>query len=623
MLSPGEWHKLVPEDLGENLAVRQRINTAARNNPALQRRIRQICKDDILFYINLFVWQFNPKKKGNAAIAPFITWDFQDALFLDTPETTGEKGILWCYEHDKSMVVQKSREMGLSWCFLIAEDWLSLFHPHVQSLNISRNEKAVDAANPDSLFWKVRYMHGLLADWLKGPIVQHKLHFEFEKTGSYINGEASTGEAGVGGRASVVFVDEFPLIKEASEVRQRTAGTSDCRFFNGTHQGVGTEFARLCDRTLNPEIILRTIHWSQHPDKKKGLYEYDPEHPGVPIIHDKTFDFPPDFEFVLDGTPTGGPRPGVRSPWYDSKCRDIGEARAIAMELDIDPQGSAKQFYSPIVIRELIQEFCRPPVWEGTIEYDELTGHFKGIQQVPNGRLKLWAMPDRFGRLPASEYRVGADVSMGTGATPSCASGGDASKGLKVLEYAIADKNPDEFACICTAICWFLQDRAGGPARLCWESAGSTGSKFGQRISKLGFTNIHMHVEEFMRGAKSSNRAGWYPTEKTKISLHMDYRTALEKRWILNPSRSSLVELLNFMYNSIGNLVHAGAENEPDPSGARGNHGDMGTADAIMWMLSKDLGVMPTLKKKPEPFEYGSLGWRRQYWKELERQEQY
>lgn len=623
MLSPGKWHLEVPKDYDKNLAARQRINTAARTNPALQRRIREICKDDILFYINLFVWQFNPKKKGNSAVAPFITWDFQDEFFLDRPDTTGEKGFLWCYENDKSMVCQKSRDMGLSWSFLIGEDWLSLFHDHVQSLNISKSEKAVDAANPDSLFWKLRYMHGLLADWLKGPIVEQKLHFRYERSGSYINGDSSTGDAGVGGRASVVFIDEFSVIKEASEVRQRTAGTSDCRFFNGTHRGVGTEFERLCDRTLNPEIVLRTIHWTQHPWKKKGLYQYDPEHPGVPIILDKTYEFPPDFPFVLDGSPTGGPRPGVRSPWYDQMCGNIGDARAIAMELDIDPQGSAKQFYSPIVIRELIHEFCRPPVWEGEVDYDKLTGHFKGLTPAPGGHLRLWANLDRYGRLPASEYRVGCDISMGTGATPSCASGMDASKGLKILEYSVADKNPQEFAPIVTAICWFLLDRSGGPARLCWESAGSSGAMFDKEIKRLGFQNIHMHIEEFMRGAKSSNRAGWYPNEKSKILLHQDYKTALEKRWIMNPSRSSLVECLNFMYNSIGNLVHAGAENEPDPSGARGNHGDMATADAICWMLSKDMGVVPTLKKKVEPYEYGSLGWRREYWAERERQEQY
>ena len=223
MLSPGSYHLRVPKSPLKNLRFRQWLLKRCMEEKSYRRAVIEMCRQDIAFFISTFVWQFNPKKKNTAAVGPFILWDFQEAVLLDRPESvrmpeiTKGMGVIWCYENDRSLVVQKSREMGISWLMLLVQDWLALFHPYFQSLNISRSADAVDDKSPNSLFWKLRFVHEYLPDWLKGEIKQEKMYLGYDRTKSVITGEASTGRAGVGGRAGVIFVDEFPLIFTQNE----------------------------------------------------------------------------------------------------------------------------------------------------------------------------------------------------------------------------------------------------------------------------------------------------------------------------------------------------------------------------------------------------------------------
>ncbi len=143
-ISPGEWHKEVPRDYFENLAFRLNLLELCRHDREAQQAVWYACSQDFLFFVNVFIYQYNPLVKGEKSVGPFIMWDFQDQVFFREPPVG--KGIFWCYEHDKTCVVEKSRDMGASWLFLIFQVWLCIFHSHVQSFNISRSEKAVDSA---------------------------------------------------------------------------------------------------------------------------------------------------------------------------------------------------------------------------------------------------------------------------------------------------------------------------------------------------------------------------------------------------------------------------------------------------------------------------------------------
>ena len=81
-LSPGQWHKIIPHSLiWRTVAYRLQLDVSgqAGNKSVQKAAFRLFCQRDILFYINTFVWQFNPKKKkGGRQIGLFITRDYQD-----------------------------------------------------------------------------------------------------------------------------------------------------------------------------------------------------------------------------------------------------------------------------------------------------------------------------------------------------------------------------------------------------------------------------------------------------------------------------------------------------------------------------------------------------------------
>lgn len=267
MLSPGKHHERVPRSLHANLLYRRKILDAAEGDRCVQHELVRMCKEDCLFFINTFVWQYNPSLAlfgGAAAVHPFITFPAQERTIVARPEThRGEeydRGILWCIENNKTGAMEKSRWQGASWLCLIVEDWLCGFHDDVKVLNISRNEDAVDDGTADSLFWKLRYMHDQFPSWLMGDVESSKLYFGYPQTHSENTGTATTKKAGVGGRATWIVADEFPEIDQGQAIREKTALTANSRLFVGTHLGVGTPFQIMCDPKQSPEIEIGRAH---------------------------------------------------------------------------------------------------------------------------------------------------------------------------------------------------------------------------------------------------------------------------------------------------------------------------------------------------------------------------
>lgn len=609
-LSTGRFHEQVPRGLKKNLRWRRNLLDLADGDREVRRELRRMCKDDCLFYINSFVWQFNPgrSKEGAAAVHPFITFPVQERVLCARPETHAkwapyDRGVFWCIENDKTMACEKSRWQGASWLFLIGQDWHCTFHDFVQTLNISRNEDAVDDGSKDSLFWKIRYMHDRLPEWLLGPVDDSKLYFHWHLTDSEMTGQASTAKAGVGGRATEIFVDEYPEIGAAQELREKTALTANCRFFNGTHLGAGTPFHVMCDPKKSPEIVRQRMHWTDNPQQNQGLYRVTN---GKLEILDKTYKFPKDYRFVLDGTPAGGHAPGVRSPWYDRKCVEIGDSRAIAQNLDIDVQGSAKQFFDPLKMRGLIDR-CEPPVWTGWVDFDP-AGRFRKLVPDPEGKLKLWVNPVHDGQtLPRSVYCIGNDVAAGTGATPSCMAIIDAMLGKKIGEYADPFLEEKPFAQLTTAVCRWLD------ATVAWDAGGQQGVKFETEFLRLGWLKYYHDTEDVsnVTRGKPPKRPGFYGSDAAEYRTVKDYRDALYDGSLVDLSEDCLAETLLFEWDEkTGKVQHSGKKRTNDPSGARENHGDRVTAAKLAWMLARDYGSggrkSPERPVGPSP---GSMEW--------------
>ena len=335
------------------------------------------------------------------------------------------------------------------------------------------------------------------------------------------------------------------------------------------------------------------MHWTQHPYKTAGLYRS-----GSPVeVIDKKYAYPEGFNFAMDGGPVGGARPGIRSPWYDAKCADIGSSRGVAMDLDINPSGAVSQFFDPLVISELVRTHAIDPCWEG--ELRNTPGEPVALAQQDRGKIKLWLQPDVQGRPPVGRYAAAADISMGTGASPSCLAVANADTGEKVLEYQNALLSPDQFADFVYQLLRLFPDENKTVPQLVWEIPGP-GNVFFRKIAELGYRHFWYRDRDNNPFAVAANvNPGFDPRPSNVLVLLEEYRTALRTREFLNRSASALKDTLNFKYTRTGHVKYGGGHSggtiraeADDESGAGANHGDQTMADALVCMLVKGMGVL-------------------------------
>jgi hypothetical protein len=631
MLSPGPYHQFVPREFDENIDYREKKWEEPLRSK--QRQLKAMCGEDLLFFVNCFVWQYNPKCVsgidlnpfspwvGHTEVEPFITFPLQEKTFTYGDPTRHDcYGILKAVDRQVDHISEKSREEGVSWQHLIVLDWLWLFHPMKALGVISRDEDAVDKLDdPDSLFWKLDFIHDHLPRWLMPKGWDRRKHrkgmfFKNPENGSTISGEASTAKAFVGGRKMAIFIDEMSQIDKAREVLARTADVSSCRLMCGTHTGVDTMFYEVATDRRTAKTVM---HWSDNPWKSKGLYEYDREGNRI-IVHDKGYEYATDFQFVYEWKPNGGPRPGLRSPWYDAECvRRQGIQGAVARDLDINPKGATSQFFDPATIRQLVREHCCEPVWEGELVYDLQTGkpdQSLALVKKANGRVKMWVNPVGLGAVKTGRFGAGCDVSYGTGATPSCLSIFNADTGDKVLEVKDPFVGPNEFAVFVVAVCRLFKSPDGEGAKLCWENEGP-GSTFGKKVLELGCRNVYWRHDEFKMSGQTRSYAGWNPTAANRRLLLSTYARCLASHQVVNFSEEALLSTLDFKITE-KTIEHGRRKVKGmDPSGAGENHGDIVIADALAVKMVKEMGISEREEAKEEP-SVMSLKWRRQQYEQ-------
>lgn len=612
MYSPEQYHIRVPRERKRNLRFRLFILRRCREDVRFRKAVLEMCRKDIFFFINTFVWQFNPNAIGkfSTTVGPFITPEYQE---------TAVRTILKCIEERSDCILEKSRDMGASWLCLIVMLWFWLFHPMSKFLCVSRNADAVDdREDSDSLFWKLDYIIEHLPEWVieKKDFSRKVMSFKNHKNGSMITGQATSGKAGVGGRCLAMFVDEFSQIDEARELYDRTSDTTACRIFNGTHKGTGTCFHELTVKANStPNLVKIVMHWTMHPDKFRGAYEWNRFAQRIKYL-DPDYVYPDNYKFITDGSPTGGPSPGIRSPWYDEQCLRKGSARGIAADLDINPSGSVEQVFDALMISELIASYSKPPTHTLELEWHKLDAEPVRFHDQAGGKIKLWQRLPPDGKPIRGYYVFGADIATGTGATPSCLSGCNAQTGEKILEYADANIEPKDFTYLCVAICRLFTNEEGGLPKLIWEVQGP-GNTFTKHVLALGYRNVYLRTSEYRIKRDQTDSPGWTNSPDSMKALIEDYKTALRDRLFLNRSEDALEECLAFNYVDGGDIKHSGAARPKSNSGARSNHGDRVIADALCWKLISEGKRLVSLDDPNSRLEFtepvkqqGSLAWR-------------
>ncbi len=256
---------LYPSNQDENQTYRMKLLMGASNNIQAMSVLHDRCREDVLFWINSFVYTYNPRKIPS--MIPFITYKYQDDFILDLVDHI---------EKQKDILVDKSRDMGVSWCVLAVYTWFWLFKPQgYDFLCGSRKEQYVDKiGDMDTLIQKIRFMLENIPKWLLPKGFEVKNNATYMKlvntaSGNTITGEATNPNFSRGGRRRSIFFDEFAFWESDAAAWRSSADTTNCRIAVSTPYGYNNHFAKL---RFSKSVDVTTLHWKLHPEKNDAWY---------------------------------------------------------------------------------------------------------------------------------------------------------------------------------------------------------------------------------------------------------------------------------------------------------------------------------------------------------------
>ncbi len=253
----------------------------------------------------------------------------------------------------------------------------------------SRNADLVDKAqNPDSLFWKLDFILDHQPPWMHAKGQRTKFNLVNPRTHSTIDGAATTGHLGRGGRRTGIMVDEHAAyeITAGYEAVEASQFNANCRLFNSTPLGPGRAYDDLCN---NPDMKQIRLHWPEHPEKRAGLYTSEGERL---IVKDKSFIFPREYRFILDGK--------LRSPFYDRECERANNPQEVARELDMDSSNAAFRYFDAAVFTNLTPEHLD---YHGDMENYYQAKKLLFTRHLKSGGVSILNLDDEPGRRLAKE----------------------------------------------------------------------------------------------------------------------------------------------------------------------------------------------------------------------------
>jgi len=585
----------VPKFEQENIVWRAKILEKAENDPILQRDLLAASRESLLFWINTFSMtyhQFTINPETGERIedpnphTPFITWAIQDELFNEFEH---------CLKVGEDILIDKSRDMGASWCCVNFLHWLWLFRPDSQLLEMSRTQDYVDqAGNMKALFQKHDYINGFLPQWMLPPEIhvgqKHriKMHMKNIINGSCIDGESTTEHAGSGDRRLVVLLDEFAKVEHGTLMRSATRDVALVRIVNSTPAGAGTEYSRWKN---SGQIKVFVLPFHEHPEKGRGRY--------------------------IRKTESGGYE--IRSPWFDHEA-EVRSPQEIAREILRQDIESGDVFFTISNIDKHIYLFAKeareryhihlkPDISNDRVENIIRKRDVAAVSMKKGnkGPLRVWCKlianrPDQ-----SKTYIHGIDISKGQGASESVISIICKETGEKIAEWRDANTPPYDMARVAVALAiWCGGRKPRSLPFLKWENNGP-GWDFGKIIVKeFKYPYFYRKVKPGQVVDKKSMNYGFHTDRQSKFELLSLYDRMLAHGGYINHSKQALEQMKLYIHYSDGGIGPAYLVEEN--SSARKTHGDIVIADA----LTLDDSELGKIRHEGPKAPVNSCGYRRE-----------
>jgi len=239
-------------------------------------KILDIYSVDPIRFIEDFMLLKANKAQGSPP-KPFFLFDYQKKIILKMLEL--ENG-----NQEAELLIDKPREMGITWLMCAYFEWRWLFTPNYSSFILSRTEVEVDDGTrtcDGSIFGKFRWMLDRLPKYtipesyqkkiVRGTTTDMNLKLINPTIGSSITGSSTNADAGRSRRYSTIWVDEVFAIDRFQEVYRALQSVSKIKVFTSTVAPgkVYEDFKKAREAEGN----YISLTWKDHPFKDQEWYD--------------------------------------------------------------------------------------------------------------------------------------------------------------------------------------------------------------------------------------------------------------------------------------------------------------------------------------------------------------
>ncbi len=240
----------------------------------IQLRI-ELAKTSPIEFIDHFCYTFDPRVMDPHL--PFRLFDYQKDLVTE---------LRLAIENGYDLFIEKSRDMGATYCTVATFLWFWLYIPGSNFLLGSRKEDLVDnrfgnknaddvSNKEESLFGKLEYLMTRLVRTMYPANFDIAKHMGYMRlinpvNGNVISGESSNVNFSRGGRYKAVLLDEFAFWDNDTQAWGATADTTKCRVLLTTPGSrPNTKAKRLRFGQDGEQIKIIEIDYKQDPRKTR------------------------------------------------------------------------------------------------------------------------------------------------------------------------------------------------------------------------------------------------------------------------------------------------------------------------------------------------------------------
>lgn len=238
-----------------------------------QEAERRLCRADPWHYLTAYVKTMDAQSHS---VRPFPAFDYLKDL-----------ADAWLSEDD--VVVEKSRQMTVSWGGMALVAWSVLFQPGSMQFVGSRTMNEVDDgginSTINSLLGKVRFILEHTPQWLIDPDPRvcfkdanfKQLRITAPHHDGAIVGESTNADMGRGGTYTRAWMDEFASIDHADAAYTSLRQAAKSIWLVSTPKGKNNKFYELRQLAalegVQSGMRLITLHWSRHPGRDQAWYQ--------------------------------------------------------------------------------------------------------------------------------------------------------------------------------------------------------------------------------------------------------------------------------------------------------------------------------------------------------------